>query len=188
MITSIKAYSCILIIGTIFISCSPLHSVSNIAYRFDHTPKTTYGNEDVNLWISKTDFSAYCNQQHLCKNKRDSLAVMMLPFNADSFWEPSKKELKPLKTSLKKALRSNRWNNLNNRPGTFWEYSYAFLGVNYGNEKFIEVTALRCDILERCEVITPMMFAFGAGKDFFNATYDVSKKDIDELIFSTQHH
>ena len=187
MTTSIKICSCLFIIGTIFISCSPLHSVSNIAYRFDQTPKTTYGSEDVKVWFSKTDFSTSCNQQNPCKNKRDSLAMMMLPFNADSFWEPSKKELKPLKQSLKKALRNNRWNNLNNRPGTFWEYSYAFLGVNYGDEKFIEVTASRCDITEKCEVITPMRIAFGAGKDFFSITYDVSNKKLSDFIFSTFH-
>ena len=175
------------IIGTIFISCSPLHTVSDITYRFSQTPKIAYGHEDVNIWISEIEFSNYCNSQNPCKSREDTLAMMQLPFYADSFWEPSNGELKPLKKALKKALRKNRWKNLSNRPGTFWEYSYSFLGVLSEGERYIEITASRCDILNRCEIINPSVIAFGAGKDFFNAIYDVSKKDVGELIFSTYH-
>ncbi len=172
---------------SLFVSCSPLHTVSDITYRFNPTPKTVYGNEDVDIWISEFDFSNHCNSQNPCKSREDTLAAMLLPFSADSFWEPSKKDLKPLKKGLKKALRNNRWKNLSNRPGTFREYSYAFLGVNYGDEKFIEIAASRCNIMEECEIISPMRISFGSGKDFFSVSYDVSNNELSEFTFGTYH-
>lgn len=168
-----RAFLCAL--GVALSACSPARTVALIRLQFDPPPRVIFGPEDAMRWIAETR-EWICQGRPGCPVEEAHVAGDVgLPHGAESYWRPSRAEVRQFERQLSFALERARYEGYrHDPPGALWEYTVQYIGYVRDGRRLIYAQGFQCWNPDDCgEGAAERWFlVFDGGASVFGASFD----------------
>ena len=160
--------------GVALSSCSPARFVSNVRLQFDPADRVTFGPKDAERWIVETR-RWICQDQSPCPQDDQYIyGNTGLPYQAESFWRPSRSEIRRFDQKLSLALGQARSEYHHDPPGALWQYSVQYIGYVRDGKRLIYAQGFLCGHADSClDVSQNWRVVMDGGTSVFGASFDV---------------
>lgn len=106
-----------LILGFATSGCSPARTVADIRLMFNPPDRVIFGPEDAERWIAESRDWICQNQSPCTQNEDYIIGNTGLPYRAESYWRPSRSEVRRFEKKLSFALEQARYEYRYDLPG-----------------------------------------------------------------------
>lgn len=163
----------VLVLGLAVGGCSPARTVADVRLMFDPPDRVIFGPEDAERWIAETR-EWICQGQSPCPQDEDYIVGNTgLPYGAESYWRPSRSEVRRFERKLSFALEQARYEHSHDPPGALWQYGVQYVGYVRDGQRLIYAQGLQCWNPDSCTDMTERWFiVFDGGTSVFGASFD----------------
>jgi hypothetical protein len=171
---TLRALSMLCALGVALGACSPARTVARIRLQFDPPPRVIFGPEDAARWIAETR-AWICQGQAACRvDEGYVVGNAGLPYPAESYWRPSRAEVRRFERRLAFALEQagQGWYR-HDPPGALWEYGVRYIGYVRDGRRLIYAYGLQCWDPSACrDAADPFLVVLDGGTSVFRASFD----------------
>ena len=184
-LTSARTIWSVLCVGASLSACSPARWASDVRFQFHPAPRAVFGPEDAARWISETR-EWICQGASPCRQTNDYIyGNTGLPYGAESFWRPSRSEIRHFEQRLARALVESRSEHRRDPPGPLSHYSVQYIGYVQNGKGLIYAQGLQCGHPDSCRDPSERWFFIAdGGTSVFGASFDPATRKLAGLGFN----